>query len=111
MMNTVDSNDKIITLNKKPEILIKRIKLNSFSIALHTNKESIQKLIEKCWSKDPKNRPSFRKIISKQSNINKKDDDYDYLIEDVDIDESDQIGTLEKDSKQFKNKIKLESQQ
>ncbi|KAK8880768.1 hypothetical protein M9Y10_003456 [Tritrichomonas musculus] len=42
MMNTVDSEGKIVFLKEKPEILRKRIKLTSFSIALYTDVEPFQ---------------------------------------------------------------------
>lgn len=91
-------------------------------------KKSLRQLIEKCWSNDPVNRPSFREILA---NIKKEEDTDadDYMIEDVDHDEFDlyvenitdesdlieqlldQVETIEKDKKQLKMKItKLEDE-
>lgn len=40
-------------------------------------KKSLRQLIEKCWSKDPNERPSFDEIYSKLSNINNLDSNED----------------------------------
>lgn len=42
LMNTIDSKGNVIILDKKPEILTKRIKMSSFAIGLHTNVELFQ---------------------------------------------------------------------
>ena len=47
-------------------------------------KKSFKELIEKCWSKDPNERPTFEEIFNKLK-YNKNDDQY--LLDDVDIDE------------------------
>ncbi|KAK8843178.1 hypothetical protein M9Y10_025375 [Tritrichomonas musculus] len=57
-------------------------------------KDSLQNLIEKCWSNDPKERPNFEEIFNKlafnvEESINDilGDDEHSYYLEDVDIEE------------------------
>ena len=79
---------KVVNENMRPK----------FDIPL---KPSIQKLIEKCWSKNPRERPTFEEIFKKLAyNIDSSDDDiyegsneeeeedgYKYYLDDVDVDE------------------------
>lgn len=46
-------------------------------------KKPLQNLIEQCWSRDPKDRPTFKEIFQKLAN----DENNDYCIDDVNIDE------------------------
>ncbi|KAK8893002.1 hypothetical protein M9Y10_030258 [Tritrichomonas musculus] len=62
--------DKVVNHNYRPEF------------KYHV-KESIKTLIEKCWSADPKERPTFSEIYDMLSSK----DDGTYLLDDVDIDE------------------------
>lgn len=50
-----------------------------------------ENLIEKCWSKDPQNRPSFEEIFNKfaynfSESIFEREDD-EYYLDDVDVEE------------------------
>ena len=46
-------------------------------------KDNIRELIEKCWDDDPNERPSFKEIFEKLSNIESDD----FLLDDVDVNE------------------------
>ena len=69
IVNITQFMSKVIQQNYRPK----------FTVPI---KKSIRNLIEKCWSKDPKERPSFGEIFTKLSNQND-----DFILDDVDVDE------------------------
>ena len=50
-------------------------------------KEPLKKLIEKCWSANPNERPNFGEIFNKLTNKNDDDEDNCCILEDVDMDD------------------------
>ena len=85
-------------------------------------KPSIQKLIESCWAKDPKKRPTFKEIFKKLAynidddvNDNDVNNEENYYLEDVDvneviayandIDDSNQLNKEEKDNEKSINDL------
>ena len=51
---------------------------------------NVRRLIERCWDRDPNNRPSFSEIFDKLSK------DKDYWLDDIDEDEKNVIQEIEK---------------
>ena len=89
-MTSFQFSNKVVNENYRPE----------FSVPV---KKSIQKLIEKCWSKNPNERPTFEEIFKKlaynythsideiysdqqEKSQNEEEDEEDFYLEDVDVD-------------------------
>ena len=89
-LNEFQFNRKVIDENYRPK----------FTVPV---KKGLKKLIEQCWSKDPKNRPTFEDIFNrlaynrevsiydvfdeKNEEEDKDEDETPYYLEDVDVDE------------------------
>lgn len=91
-LSDYDFKNKVVNDNYRPK----------FNVPI---KKSLKKLIEKCWSDDPKERPTFDEIFTKLSDTNNEN----YLLDDVDIDELnlylDDITEVTDNTEKFVHKI------
>ena len=82
--NNLPYPDSILELNefKFIKLILEKKLRPKFNESMKI-KPSIQELIEKCWSDEPSERPTFAQIFNKLTAINNDDDNY--LLDNVDI--------------------------